>query len=418
MFENTLNIFNEIFELSKTKELENDLNLKLTHLCALAENRLKNPYAILFDDNKANSLAAVANNILTPLKNHIASPNQSYLNTIKTNIVGAAGILVQMPDIGKDETQISLNKIIETFKQNNAEIIKNINETKNSFKAAVAKLEDVTKELSAKLTNEQAKIDSLSSAFQGQFSAAQDKRMNDFNEQQNKISEKAQNTLENINTNYDASLEQFNEDTKKIKEKLEIDFQNSIDEHNNKSKELFKQIEDIKIQSEEIKNEIEKLFGIVSGNALMGSQQKYANKAQKSAQSLFSAAIFSMLLAIFVAILVFQNVIFGEQQILDWKFLTFRFSFVILCLFPALYCMNESRKQKNQEYKFRDLEVKMEALPAYFHSLSDCPEVLTTRLILAEKILSPDKTEPDNEKENASFDNLKKLIDLFNNIKS
>lgn len=163
---------------------------------------------------------------------------------------------------------------------------------------------------------------------------------------------------------------------------------------------------------EDIKAKIEQIYSIVGQEAIVGSQKAYADKAGIFANRLFFTSI-ALMLAFAVVVIwpVIEAtcnsiIVFDPSKTfsnLNWNILLCRLPIAALLLLPAVYMANESKKQRDKENKYRELEIKMAAIEPYFNNICEkckdantqLPEKDAVKLELAKQLLIPTTTSSD-----------------------
>ena len=247
-------------------------------------------------------------------------------------------------------------------------------------------MENNINELEKRIKIKDEELNRVVSEFQSQFSNAQEKRIIDFSEKikifetEFDVAEESRKNL--FNTKDAERAENFNAQKDELKTKA-----------TNTLQELS-----------EIENKILNIYNLTGKATTVGSQKTYADKARVSSTWLFWIAFGLMCIALiitgyplFEALLSFSNKTISE---FNWMLPIYRLPVGLLFLIPAFYLAHESRKQKEIENKFRDIEVKMAAIDPFFLEIGDgacanMPELAEkdrVKLELAQKLLSPANT--------------------------
>ncbi|MDR2901886.1 MAG: hypothetical protein LBU87_02095 [Lactobacillales bacterium] len=384
-FTNIFQKINEIDILIKA-DWTGDENLyaKLALIKPLCENHLKNVYANFLTQNDVTQLQNQLTNLESYTKGYKTGQtgNSTHIiNTINTILP----IITKIPAVGKGETSSVLTKIIDDFNQKNARIIAEITQEKEVLAKEVTDLSKIITMLSKKIEDEENKVLSISTAFQEQFSVAQEKRGVDFATVQKERGE----TFEN----QEKEREEIFEDREKERDKK---FQAQSDSLSSSANMTLSKIDEIKIQVEEI-------YGAIGKTSIVGAQKTYANNAKVMAHTLQGASIVFMIIAVSVLISLLSG-FFEKPETLGWLPFIFRLSIGAILLLPAIYLANEGKKQREKENRYRELEIKMTAITPYFLEISDgaskdnenLPEKDRVKLELAQKLLTPCEPAPDS----------------------
>lgn len=376
----------EIESQIKADDFVDDSSLynKLITTLKVLENRLKTQNSLLFDiPNITNSIQNNLNNLFSYTKSFGDSKNKIYIKNINDTLNAIIPIINTIPVTLKGETATNLNKILQDFENSNTTIIEELKKEKAILETQLTELKTQVSTLEKRIETKNTELDNISSNQQNQFSAAQEKRLNDFSD---KIKE-----FENS----------FNEQKNDQSNNYSTTFDNLKSEAENKLKLM-----------EDIKAKIEQIYSIVGQEAIVGSQKAYADKAGIFANRLFFTSI-ALMLAFAVVVIwpVIEAtcnsiIVFDPSKTfsnLNWNILLCRLPIAALLLLPAVYMANESKKQRDKENKYRELEIKMAAIEPYFNNICEkckdantqLPEKDAVKLELAKQLLIPTTTSSD-----------------------
>lgn len=356
---------------------------KITALLGIIDKRIKQQSDLLYNTSILNNIDTQLNQLSSYIQQYNSSNSSAYLTYIDNTINQLFPSIASIPVFMKGETQPILNKILTDFENSNIHILQNLKDENFKLSTKIQELENKLSSISTKLDNKNTELDNISSNFQQQFSTAQEKRLNDFadklkdfekrfEEQRNEQSNNYSTTFDNLKSSAESKLQTINE----------------------------------------IKDKIEKIYSIVGQESIVGSQKMYADKAKDFANKLFFASISLMLMfaivVIWPAIEAICNSIFAFDPTrtfsnLNWNILLCRLPIAALLLLPAVYMANESKKQRDKENKYRELEIKMAAIEPYFNNICEkckdantqLPEKDAVKLELAKQLLIPTPTSSD-----------------------
>lgn len=382
IFETITNIENQII----VENFSNDLSYynKAIKTLDTLKNRLKNQDSLLFDNkNTTTSIQNNLNSLLSYIKSYQDTKNRTYLDNINTSLNTIITLANSIPVNLKGETATNLKKILQNFETNNLSIIEEIRKYKDDLERRVKELTNQISLLEKRIDTKNTELDSISSNQQNQFSVAQEKRLNDFTDK----------------------IKEF-ENTFKEKEKE----QSSI--YSTTFDELKSNAENKLLLMEEIKEKIENIYSIVGQESIVGSQKMYADKAKDFANILFWFSIILMVAFACTVIWPVLRVVCTDVVVFDntktladvnWGILLYRLPVSALLLLPAIYMANESKKQRDKENKYRELEIKMAAIEPYFNNICEkckdnntqLPEKDAVKLELAKALLSPNQNQTD-----------------------
>ena len=381
-----LNKITETENQIKVEDYVNDSGVynKLIATLKALESRIKVQNPLLFNiPNITNPIQNNLSNLFAYTKSFSDSKNRSYINNINDTLNAIIPAINTLPISLKGETATNLNKILQDFENSNTVIIEQLIKEKDSLETQLTELKTQVATLEKRIETKNTELDNISSNQQNLFSAAQEKRLNDFSD---KIKE-FEKTFEKQKTD-----QSYNYSTT---------FDNLKSEAENKLKLM-----------EEIKAKIEQIYSIVGQEAIVGSQKAYADKAGIFANRLFFTSITLMLaFAVIVIWPVIEAtcnsiIVFDPSKTfsnLNWNILLCRLPIAALLLLPAVYMANESKKQRDKENKYRELEIKMAAIEPYFNNICEkckdantqLPEKDAVKLELAKQLLIPTTTSSD-----------------------
>lgn len=382
-----LNRITEIENQVNSDDYVNDYEIynKLIATLKAMESRIKAQNPLLFNiPNITNPIQNSLSNLFAYTKSFGDSKNRNYINNINDTLNALIPAINTIPASLKGETATNLNKILQDFENNNTAIIEQLIKEKTSFETQLTGIKTQVTTLEKRIETKNTELDNISSNQQTQFSAAQEKRLNEFGDKlkefESKYSEQETKQLKNYTTTFD---------------NLKITAEQ-------------------KLQSiEEIKTKIEKIYDIVGQESIVGSQKAYADRAGKFADKLFFSAIsimaFVAIIVIFPIIEALCNSIFVFDPTktfsnLNWEIMLCRLPIAALLLLPAFYMASESKRQRDKENKYRELEIKMAAIEPYFNNICEkckdnntqLPEKDAVKLELAKALLSPNTEKIDN----------------------
>lgn len=350
---------------------------KITALLGIIDKRIKQQSDLLYNTSILNNIDTQLNQLSSYIQQYNSSNSSAYLTYIDNTINQLFPSIASIPVFMKGETQPILNKILTDFENSNIHILQNLKDENFKLSTKIQELENKLASISTKLDNKNTELDNISSNFQQQFSTAQEKRLNDFADK----------------------LKDF--------EKRFVEQRNEQSNNYSTTFDNLKSSAESKLQTmDEIKDKIEKIYSIVGQESIVGSQKMYADKAKDFANKLFFASIALMLMfaivVIWPAIEAICNSILAFDPTktfsnLNWNILLCRLPIAALLLLPAVYMANESKKQRDKENKYRELEIKMAAIEPYFNNICEkckdtntqLPEKDAVKLELAKQLLTP-----------------------------
>lgn len=350
---------------------------KTLSILKILEHRIRNQKSVLYKSTVLEILVKKVNNLYSYISSWHQTQNSSYINNINNVLDEILESIAKIPSNQKGETSLVLDKIVKDFENSNLQIIQNLRKENNELHNQVKSLSQNVAKLERKIEEKSNQLDNITTAQQQQFSAAQEKRLNDFSKKLSDFSSQFETQKAQQDNSYNDNFRELTDVAQKHLDEME-----------------------------QIQHKIEKIYGIVGQEAIVGSQKAYADKARRFATGLFWGAIVLMLsFAVVVSwpiLEAFCNTIhvFDPQKTfanLNWSVLLCRVPVAAVLLLPAVYMANESKKQRDKENKYRELEIKMAAIEPYFNNISEAkkdnqtqiPEKDMVKLDLAKALLSP-----------------------------
>lgn len=389
---------------------------KVEALVNLAEDRLRSEYAVFLSDQEEQNISSYFTSIFQTIQNDISNPQAGHFRDILPHIQNALGVLKNIPDVHTEHTKQNLNQIISSFKSQ-------ITKQKTGYDQKVAALEQSIKQLENKLSQKETEVTNLTTAFQQQFSKAQENRIADYGKQISELKtqfEQKEKERESLFSQYEKARAQRDNNIETNLNKMYTSAEAS-------AKTMLSHIRGIK-------DEAEKIFSLVGKTVLIGDKKVYADNARKRADRLFYCSVGLMIITAIIVIWPLLSkfailVLPGNKEIdianFDWWTLIPRIFVTLILLLPAFYLANESKKQRDQENKFRELEVKINAIDPYLLAVSTkdsntIPLKDKVKLELAKELLGKDSNIDNNNNTvlpNDTFKLFDKIIDFVTKIK-
>ena len=357
-----------------TEETHVDYYNKATAVLTALEQRIKTQKSLLYNTPVCNGILNNINNLSSYVDSWHRTQNPTYINHINNTLNELIEFLSKIPTSQKGDTSSALDKILKSFENSNIDIIKKLNAEKDTLQQQVAQLTKNIEILEKRVDDKSNQLDNITNNQQQQFSAAQEKRLNDF---ANKLDEftgqfEAQKTEQD-----NLYSENFQTLTENAKKRL--------------------------ADMQQIQQKIEKIYEIVGKESVVGSQNFYANEAASKSRTYFWISFVVMSIVALGALTVFIIALCNHTT-MTFEWLVSRLSFFGVFLLPSISMANESKKQRDKENVYRELEVKMACIEPYFNNISDKPKDSNTdlpekdcvKLELAKNLLSPGKVKTED----------------------
>lgn len=160
---------------------------RLKSIIPILESRVNGVGALVCNPSYLNNINSYLASIQNYVNSDISSPTSGYFNNIPGQIDNIISQLMYIPEANKLETKQSLNQIINTYKQQNENIITQVNSEKKSLEKEVLTLKQQIDELKAQINTKEQELTTLSDSFKKQFTDAEKSRSNAFSVTQRDI---------------------------------------------------------------------------------------------------------------------------------------------------------------------------------------------------------------------------------------
>ena len=142
---------------------------RLKSIIPILESRVNGVGALVCNPSYLNNINSYLASIQNYVNSDISSPTSGYFNNIPGQIDNIISQLMYIPEANKLETKQSLNQIINTYKQQNENIITQVNSEKKSLEKEVLTLKQQIDELKAQINTKEQELTNLSDSFKKQF---------------------------------------------------------------------------------------------------------------------------------------------------------------------------------------------------------------------------------------------------------
>ena len=382
-----------------------------------AESRLDNLDSSLVPINILNQIDKLAKNINTDLTNFENSKDQNQLESATTK---ADNVLTQIQQLPKFEISSELENLpsyISKLKISIDSIIKKLLDKKEianneliSLNKQIEKNKNDLKNLSNIIETQKARLDTAITEFQKQFSEAEDRRRETFDNKVKEYDGTVQQNIKSLQQDInsfknekkdiiDKTVEEYKNKTNNNIELLNKKIEEIIKDHQNNSEETIKYLENTKAQAA-------KLLNIISNIGVTGNYNKIANQERRTANWLRGIAIVFMI----IGIVVISEIVFKISTIgFDWKLLLSRVGVTLVILIPAFYLVKESANHRKNEIRNRKMELELASINPYLELLPE-KEKIELKSKLTEKFFGQSETLIDG-KETVTTSSLFELLE-------
>ena len=305
----------------------------------------------LFAQNAWGNLANMLNNAQSYANSTVQNPSSGHLTNLNNQLDEILSYL-RIVDLQLSDKEIkALGDASAIYRQKLVEELDNVKKRADEFKKQFDSLSNEVVQAKARvdqndqnIQQQKTRLDQSIAEFQKQFSAAQEKRGQDFVAELKKIAEQfSTQTKENEKSfesasaaralNFDAVLSKTTQQSG-----AHLDF--------------LKKRED----------EVNKIFGAIGTSSFAGNFGNTADKERKAADQLRMTAIALMTAMMLVAGVAFYYSITGAP---NWEAFLFRLGTVLVIAVPAFYAANESSKHRERERLLRKNHLELAAIDSY-----------------------------------------------------
>lgn len=357
---------------SKISEIENEKLVKsesiddferVKKIIRLLKNNLTQD-PLLLTPAPLNNLNNSLQNSLNELTNFKSNQNIAHLKNANTHL---DSLLIHLSQINF-QSSFSISDFSETlvsFRRSAGQYAHYIEEEFNKLKSNYNELNKEFTELKAQITAQKTRLDTAISNFQTQFSEAETKRSDTFNNSEIKRTEKFDASVTKQKETFDSELsrqiDSFETTLKAYKKQAD----DNLDSIKNDTKSLVDNLTDKK-------NEAEKLVNVIANIGMAGGYQKVANEARKAKLIWQVATTVALTGLIAFAIIAFISAVSGEFNL--GKFGARIFAAISFGIFAA-YSAREAEKSGNREVKNRQLELELASIDLYLAKLPEDKQI-------------------------------------------
>jgi hypothetical protein len=290
------------------------------------------------------------NSIVSSTQQFVASPDPVYLAQANDYADGLLSQVVTLaPRLGADEAQ-DYQAAITSFRRSAGQHLRNLENDVAEAKRRVGELETALAEQQAKIDGQDARLDSVVTDYQAQFSEAQSQRQTEFSTALEEARDRLRAAVDGAEQRANASLSAT-------------------------TSQLDERYEQIATSSEEKMRELDELLekavktvGVIGGTGMAGGYKLAANSEKKAADFWRWVTIAALLGAIAASVFaVAHGIVHG------FKVDTFFAKWAIVVPFAALagYAARESSRHRDQTRINRQIELQLASLDSYLVTLPE-----------------------------------------------
>ncbi len=303
-------------------------------------------------------IAAPLQNLKSSLDNYKANPSPTFLAQANTQGDQILQKLTAIPLLSLPRSAGALKETMESFSKTSGELLLSLKASADEMKS---KLGEITDELTqhrlaiekhdATIDAQKARVDSVVSEFQSQFSTAEDKRRNEHATQ-----------LTQAEEDYATFKKQIEEGQEAFFEEQKQEQQNRLTDLESNAASTIAKLNDLQKQASDI-------VQVISNIGVTGNYSKYASADRKTANMLRFLAVLFMIGLIAGAISTIWVAIKTGQ--VDWHIIGFRVYVTLTFAIPAFYLAYESEKHRATERRYRIKELELASIDPYLERLPE-----------------------------------------------
>lgn len=310
------------------------------------------------------ALDAIASNVssvVTYLEQFASSPQQASLDNANTH---ADAILVQLPALMPPRTTKDVEGLQGAVSSFRRSIGQHARHADTELEVVQTKAQELVTRLTAqeqKVEAQDARIDSVLTQFQAQFSDEQSQRSTQFGEVLERSRGQAAETVEALKTDIEEAVK---EAQAKATESVDATKQTTDEELKQLRDEVAKRLEELN----ELRAKAELAVGATGSAVLAGGYQKAAKSERRAAALWQLATVLSFIGATLVAVYAVRH---GLSTGLDFQRFGAKVTIGLPIIALAYYAARESSKHREQAQLNRQLELQLSSLDAYLRELPE-----------------------------------------------
>lgn len=266
-------------------------------------------------------------------KNHV------HLQNIHSSLDAALDTVFQVPPISTSEDAHRLAEAATAFRDHASKLIDGLRSKTEQTAIRAEQFEKALESAKAEVSAQKGRLDAAIAGFQSQFSEAEDRRRQSFEQSSQQLSEKSAQTLTDLASRADEAIEQWATRSSAAIETLEAKRREAVD-----------------------------LVHVIGNVGVTGNFKEVANEEKKAADMLRILALSCMGLII---IGVASTIWVAVQPGTPWPQIAIRIGITLALAIPATYAARESAEHRRVERATRRLELELASLDPYLEKLPE-----------------------------------------------
>lgn len=343
---------------------------RLKSIAGLLAARLRSLDPEIVHPQTLTEIQTAVTNTANQVGAYVTNQNVAHLDSANTN---ADAILLSIAQLGALLTDPEVDSVREAvigFRRSAGQHLRHFEDEIRPLTADVAKLKKELQQTQSEIESQRSKASTVAAEFQGQFSAAQEKRLNEFNE----TLKEHKARLAEIETTWDEAMEkatsahgenstevfdQFKTDSAQLLKETEEAFHAKLANHDKAAADGIAKLD-------EHRREAEKLVGIIGTAGVTSGYQKAANGARYATWFWQVIALGAMGWLVWIAVEMFLPIMTGN---FSWPSLAGRVFVSLTIGVLAGYAAHQGTRYHDIERRNRRIELELASLGPYLASL-------------------------------------------------
>lgn len=374
---------------------EMEAHARLGRVLDHVEGSLKNADPELVPAGPLDQINGQLEAMASSLQQYEATPQATYLDQANSYADALLGPAAQLSPRASQAGSHDLQSAVSTFRRSSGQHLRNIEQEVSELQAKADEVRQQLETQETKITTQDARLDSVVSEFQAQFSTSEDQRRAEFNQAVEEGRSQLREAVDAADSAVKAAIEQASADLGELLEKSKTASGEALAEVQERADQQFKEFSGTGNQRvsqlDELLKKAVKTVGVIGSTGMAGGYQIVANDEKKAANFWRWIAVVGLASAVAATIFALWHGI-SEGFELDRFFAKVTVAVPLIAL--ASYAARESSKHREQERINRQIELQLASLDAYLVTLPE-PEQNRVRAKLADRFFGELKPAPD-----------------------
>jgi len=304
------------------------------------------------------------NQIATYLQNFVESPDAALLEYANNHVDAVLGRLPSLAPRTVPEEVQEVQSAVSTFRRSAGQLLRNIESDVAGLQSLATGIETRLGEQDAKIQGQDARLDTVVTEYQSQFSAAQEQRQTEFSQA---LEETRAQIAPAVNDAKEDLAQFLKETTAAQDEAFAKDRERADAEHQRLEAAGTERLAKL----DELLDKAIKTVGVIGSTGMAGGYQIVADDERKAANIWRRWTVFALVGAIAVTIFAVAHGVVHDFNANNF-FAKWAISVPFLAL--AAYAGHESSKHREQARVNRKVELQLASLDAYLVTLPEAEQ--------------------------------------------